>query len=221
MKARHHCFTSPQNWLCGTFPASWASAVWVTTESDLPLECKARWLCSNTHFNRSLSRVHMNEAMPNNVSLNSYSTCSLGHAAVLWGAGLESRDTAWCQDNQQSTIIKTCSTHQGRMDDSPTDNFNSTDKLASASLSHTTSGSNYPLPPQGYCSFVFFPFSKLCHLTSNPLTFFITARKLATSKTLILAFSVAFGHPNRTRPMVPCGVALWKALRESSPDSHP
>lgn len=120
-----------------------------------------------------------------------------------------------------NAIIKTCGTLRGGMDDYPTENYNSTDKPASASLSRIASGSNYPLPPQGYCAFLFIPFSKLCHLTSNPLTFFTTAIRLATKKTLILVFSVAFGHPNRTRSTVPRGVGLWKALRESSPDSQP
>ena len=124
----------------------------------LLLECRARWPCSNTRFNRSLSRVRTNEVTPNSVSSNSHSTCSLGHAAVRRGPGLESRDTTRCQDNQHSTVIETWGTLRGGADDSPTDHFNSADQPPPASLSHVTSGSNYPLLPQGYCSFVLLGF---------------------------------------------------------------
>lgn len=118
IKPPHLCFPSPQNWLCGTFPASRAPAV---TSLWLIPRTQSSWLCSNTLLNKSRSRVQMSEVTPNDVSLSSYSTCSLGHATVLRGPGLEPRDTAWCQDNQQSTIMKTCGTLWGGADGSPTD----------------------------------------------------------------------------------------------------
>lgn len=96
--------------------------------------------------------------------------CSLGPAAVLRGPGLGSKYNTWNQDKQQSTISKACGRAQSKWLPLP-----QSISIAQKSQHQHLSGSNYPLLPQAYCSFVFSPFSKLRQLTCNPLTFLVTA----------------------------------------------